>query len=721
MTILEARKILGLGRDDDPRPFLPGFKDARERLAEMVRNAPNETLADRYQKELIEFDQALAAIRESLEALGLIAAEAPVAEISQPVVPPIPIAPEPAAPLPFWRPETPSEPEIERHPESVPAATIPAAIEPKIEIKPEKLPPPPEPTKELAVASSRSHAGLIWFLAFILLVVAGGLLFFKIQEDVKVRNEMKLADLQRQGAGFIENRRWPEATKAFNEIEAISPNSEVVALGRRGIEAGMLEEQNQYVAYWTGQARASLEANRWDEAEAAARQVIEKFPKEKEAAEIIAQIASARAEAADRAILTSARELLQERKWDEAIATAQKILAKRPEDEDAKALLVEATVAKEKAAADLAKAKSLLNQARERDQGQFDQQILDWLREATALAPDDAEISAELEKIAAYSRTVRVPGDYATPAEALAAARDRDRIILAAGKWEGPLIVNAAVDLQGDGPETTIVQCPAPLANAITLGPQAKGARISGISFRHESFDPGQERFSAALVRGGSVDFADCRFFEASGHGLAVIEGGHAIVSRCRFSDNGWDGIAASGPGSLLEVRESESLRNFGHGIESWDGAAIILTANRCEDNSRNGIHADNGGGSVTLEKNQLIGNREFGLVLSSAGSGRATGNIARGNLLGGFVIRSTAEKVSFMANEANKNDGPGLVLDIGLLPAPYSQNLNVGNAGQQVLINANLTVKDPAPAPAPAAPVDPTVPPRALPVLEAQ
>ena len=75
MTLSDARKILGLGPDEDPRPHLEEFRMARERIAAMVREAPNQTLADRYQEGLVEFDQALAAVNEYLEALGLIRRE----------------------------------------------------------------------------------------------------------------------------------------------------------------------------------------------------------------------------------------------------------------------------------------------------------------------------------------------------------------------------------------------------------------------------------------------------------------------------------------------------------------------------------------------------------------------------------------------------------------------------------------------------------------------
>jgi parallel beta-helix repeat protein len=151
-------------------------------------------------------------------------------------------------------------------------------------------------------------------------------------------------------------------------------------------------------------------------------------------------------------------------------------------------------------------------------------------------------------------------------------------------------------------------------------------------------------------------------------------------------------------------MRECESLHNFEHGIESWEGGAVILMKNRCEGNSRNGIHADNGLSSATIEGNQLMGNREFGIVLDSAGSGKITGNTAHENLLGGMVIRAAAAKVTCSDNQITGNQGPGLILEIGLAPANYAHNSVSQNQGQQFL-SADLSEK------ATAAPVSPTPP----------
>ena len=645
MTLTEARKILGLGPDEDPRPHIQEFRAARERIAEMVRTAPNETLGDRYQEGLVEFDKALAAVREYLEALGLAI---------------------PLEILPATDEETPASEAAEEEDEEA-----------------------PEPRR-------RMFAGFVWFLVFLIGAAGGGFIYFKNEEDKEVRRQLRLTLLERLGSEFIENRRWQEAAESFAEIEMLAPGSELAKLGRRSIEAGMTEEQNQFVGYWTGQAIAEFDAGRLDEAESAIRKVIAKVPREKEPAAILERIDSARASQARIVAIAAARKLLDEQQFDSAIAAAHLILSTAPHDSEAKAIIDDANAIVEKQKADQAKAMSLLKQAIARDEGKFDQELLDMLREAASLAPENPEIAARLETMASYTRTLRVPGDFATPAEALAVARDRDRIVLTENVWKGPLIVNAAVELQGAGSEKTIVECPATEGSAITISPDAKGARITGISFRHESFlAVGTDRFSAALVRGGGATFTDCRFSDASGHGLAVIESGEAIANRCHFTGNGWNGAAAIGKDCLLEVRDSESIENFEHGIESWDGAAVTLVNNRCEGNSRNGIHADNGSAAATIEGNQLIANREFGIVLNSAGSGKLTGNTARGNLMGGIVIRSAAGKLPVTGNQSTLNQGPGLVLEKGLSPADYSENTIQKNKAPEIISGANLSRQD--------------------------
>jgi parallel beta-helix repeat protein len=633
MTPEDASRILGIAPDEDPRPNLAEFKAARERIAEMVRNAPNDQIALRYQDELVEFDQALAAVREHLESLDAAATGTPAAEASE---------------------------------------------------------------GESGPPRKRSLAWLLWLMVLLAGAGGGGGLYYKNEQEKKRQHQQRMAYLEREGSLYVESRRWQEAAASYDEIERLEPGSSIALMGRRSIEIGIDEEQKQFIGYWTGQASAELDAGRLEEAEAAARRVLEKYPEEKEPVLILERVAKARDGLALARSLAAARRLFDEKQWETAINSARRILASNPGNTEATTILKDATAALDKQKSDQARAAELYQKAAERDRGEFDQQALDWLREALALVPDKPEIKELFEKMASYTRTLRVPGDFATPAEALAAARVHDRIVLAEQTWKEPLVVNVAVDLQGAGPDATIVECPPADGCAITIGPDAKGVRVSGITFRHASFlADGSERFAAALVRGGGATFVDCRFRDASGHGLAVIEKGEAVASRCRFSDNGWNGAAAIGADSRLEVRDSESTGNFEHGIETWEGASATLVNNRCEGNTRNGIHADNQKSATVIEGNQLIANREFGLVLDSAGSGKVSSNTARGNLLGGFVIRAGAASLPASGNQATDNHGPGIVLEKGLAAENYRDNSSSGNTPAQLVSDADLSPRE--------------------------
>jgi len=657
MKLPDARKILGLKPEEDPRPYLEEFKTAREHIAAMVKTASNEALTERYQKGLTEFDQALEAIHEQLKAL------------------------DQTPPLPPAKAKAKVKAKVIK--EEAPAAPPPAAT---------------ERLDDLPIKKPCFFRYASWTIVFLVALAGGGWIYLQDRQAKDDQRLIRIALLERQGSMMVENRRWQDATRAFSEIEQLTPGSTIALRGRRSIEAGMGEEQTQFIGYWTGQATAELEAGRLEEAINAAQKVLARYPTDRDATSILEKVERARKDLTRTTAIAAARQALDLRDWTSALATARTVLATAPADPDAKSILAAATIAIEKAAADQVQAAELLKMAIARDQGQVDPQVLDWLREASSLDPTNAEISKRLEKISNYSRTIRVPGDFATPAEALAHAQDRDRIVLGEGTWKGPLTVNKHVEIQGAGFANTRVECAPENGSAISIGPDAKGVRVSGISFRHEAFAIGTDRFSVALIRGGNAAFVDCRFTEGSGHGLAVIEGGQGTVSRCRFADNGWNGIAAIGKGSTLEVKDSESLNNFEHGIESWEGAAVILINNRCEGNSRNGIHADNGLASVTLEGNQLIANREFGLVLNSAGSGKVSGTIAQENLLGGMVISSAAGNVTVTSNQVTMNQGSGLILGKGLNPAQYSNNSVSKNSGQQILSNINLTANADSP-----------------------
>ena len=197
MTLPEARKILGLAADVDPRPHLANLKKAREPLAAKVRTSPNPSLAAHDQQRLTEFDQALAVVQQHLE----------TAEGSKP-------------------------------------ATVNSTTDKRA------------PTRAFATTAllfGVAAAGLTWVY------------FQNEQAKTQQQRRLRLESLEKQGSLRVENRCWQEATQTFAEIERLAPGSELAQHGRQLIESGMIEEQTQFSACWTGQASAELEAGRMRE------------------------------------------------------------------------------------------------------------------------------------------------------------------------------------------------------------------------------------------------------------------------------------------------------------------------------------------------------------------------------------------------------------------------------------------------------------------------
>ena len=661
MTPEEARRILGLSADEDPTGHLGEFSAARERIAELVRRAPNETIAMRYQDGLVEFDQALAAIREDMaKEPPELARHREWMEAARGDLP----TETPAAPPPS------------------PAPSEAAATKPGTDDSDED----PADEDESIEEPGKSHAVAVFWILLIA-VLGSGVGYWKFQETQRLRTQERVAMLEKLGAKLIDSRRWPEADAAYSEIEQLRPGAEAAKIGRRSIEAGMEEEQRQFVGYWSGEALAAFDLGRLDDAAEAARTVLEKYPNQKEISDLLGKIEAARVTQARENLVTATKNAIVKRRWDEAESHATELSAIFPGDAEGNALLSEIRAGREKEAKDRARAQELFSAAKLRDQGKFDNDALLWLREATALAPEDPEIAALYEKMASYTRTIQVPGDFPTVPEAVASARDRDRIVVAEGTWTGPVVIDKSIQLEGAGRDKTFIEIEASTSTAATFGRNAGGARVSGITFRHLGFDSGPERFSAMMVRGAEITMSDCRIADAAGHGLAVVDDGRLGATRCIFENNGWDGVSVRGAGSRVELTECESNGNFGHGYDLWDGGSAAIHDSIARDNAANGILVDTTADDVVIGGNDLRGNREYGIVVASANSGRVHGNACRENLRGGMAIGLSAAKLTFDTNKLEKNLGPGLALEKGLDPRAYASNTATGNANGKNLV----------------------------------
>ena len=699
MTIEEAKKILGLAEDQDPTKVLGDLAHARDQLASMAADAPTEALKERFESELREFEEAMGLLQEEAERIrraklaqvmalvpGAIAGGGVKSKregfLDEPMPPRKGAVPPVAVAVPVEPPVT----EVAKTELLVEVEPAPAPVKKK-KVRKDAL--------AMAAAEGPKKRGLGFYLTFFLLIGAlgGAGAYYYVDQQRQFQRQTELSFLEGLGNKLVESRRWDEAFNAFLRIEELEPGSEVARLGREAIDAGRLEEQEQFVGYWTGEAQAAFEAGRLEDAESAAAQVLERYPGEKSVMELMTRISEARAGFLRDRWGKQAREGIEKREWPQVQAAIEELRSALPGDPLVMSLERELQAGRDQEAKDVQKARELAAAARLRDTGSFDPQALEWVQEAVSLAPKDEEIRKLYEKIASYSRTLRVPQDVATLAEALKGARDRDRILLGEGRFEAGVAVNAAVQIEGKGDGKTVLYVDAREAPVLTLGPKATGARLTNLVFEAQGFDAGELRFPAVQVRGGEVEVVSCDFRDASGCGLEVIDGGHAKATRSIFERNGWDGMCARGKGSRITAVGCRAISNYGHGFQIWDGAGAEIRDCVVQGNSRNGILVDSAADGLLVSGNKVSDNREYGILLSAGASGRVAENVCKENYLGGLLVRFAAMSVVVEGNRIAENRGDGMILEQGLRPDIYQSNQLVSNDGQNLRQNARFGI----------------------------
>ncbi len=612
MNAAEARRVLGLSSDDEWPAKELSLQITRDQIAGLVRSAPTEMISDRYQDDLIEFDRALAYFRETIHLRSSSLLDGSFRESKSPVE---------------------------------------------------------EPRKEL-----KARRGWWKFVLFFTVLSAGG--FFarnEWQKRKELERQQKLAQWASDAADHLLKRRWQEALVLYQKIEGVEVNSDISLIGRRSIEAGMLEEQEQYLAYWAGEAVAAFEGNRWDETLAAIAKVKAVQPLHEEMNALAARVRFMQTAGIRQEWKNQAQAAIDQQQWDSALVWVEKILQAEPDYASAKEWKTVAEKGKKTQEINRLRAEEIYQKVLQSDQGRYDPRLLEMIREAKKLAPADVRVASLYDKIAGYARTIRVPQDFPGLQAALDAALEQDRILLDAGEYAGPFFLHVPVVLEVTT-GAAVMTCDAEKAPVLTIGKKAQGAQIKGVEFRHTSLHQANDRYSAVLVSGATVTFESCRFLRGAGHGLAVIQGGNVQAEQCRFEENGWDGVSIQDSNSKATIRNCQMLSNIHHGIEVWNQASAILENNRCSENCLNGMFLDTTA-PLNVKGNQLTANRDYGVVCKGSGEGVFEANRISDNLLGGAVMMKAADSLTCTKNRFEKNQGPSLLLGIGVEPARYTRN----------------------------------------------
>jgi|GEM_PF-1364426 len=302
---------------------------------------------------------------------------------------------------------------------------------------------------------------------------------------------------------------------------------------------------------------------------------------------------------------------------------------------------------------------------------------------------------------AARADVLHVPKDFPTVAEALAAAQAGDEIVLAAGSYNTPILIDDVDGIVLRGQGKVVLGGGTDVTPALTLENSdhvtVDHLRIEGAQGTAVFAGPGADDLvlsrlriedcaGTGIVAGESsgVLIDRCRVEGAGGHGISILEAGEFTLSRCTVVDAGGIGIDVGDAQFITVDRchvtgsgQSGIAMGFSgpshHGVLSRNvvidagtnglfvrGAENVVTENRVQGAGGAGVllHAESVGGIV--EDNTLV---DAGVGLDVGG----TGLLVRDNrvvtpVLEGIIVRQDLCVVG--DDRVTKPGGDGYLLE---------------------------------------------------------
>jgi parallel beta-helix repeat protein len=224
-------------------------------------------------------------------------------------------------------------------------------------------------------------------------------------------------------------------------------------------------------------------------------------------------------------------------------------------------------------------------------------------------------------------------GDYTSIADAVAAANDGDKIIIAPGEYSGGVVVKKSIDIVGpDDPKQAVWSN----AGDHVINWQASGGRIANITI-HQT--------------GGCQLNCSAIYFL----------GGTARVENNFLSSDGGTGIYITGPAARPDVVHNTISTSKETGVLLEMQAAGSIDGNDIFDNGLAGIEFKSGADPV-IKNNVIRDGRSAGILVGEGGLGTIEFNDVTGNALAG-IETGTKGKIIVRSNKINNNKQAGVFL----------------------------------------------------------
>ena len=255
-------------------------------------------------------------------------------------------------------------------------------------------------------------------------------------------------------------------------------------------------------------------------------------------------------------------------------------------------------------------------------------------RRLRSLLAATAVIAGLLAAKPTTAAVLRLSADETDLQAAIDRAQDGDVIELPSGRWQGPLKLDKAVTLRGDG----AVIDGGNDGNVIVV--DAPGARVEGLTIRNS---------------GSDVGAPDCCVYVTKRATGAVIRDNR--MQSCVFGIWVHETAAAQIVGNHITGRSDLRSADRGNGIHLFNASHLVVSENHVEQ-ARDGIYVS--ATEHSLIENNVTVNLRFGIHYMYSYSNTLRGNVASDNAIGLALMESLHLVVE--DNEALDNDRYGIL-----------------------------------------------------------
>ncbi len=291
----------------------------------------------------------------------------------------------------------------------------------------------------------------------------------------------------------------------------------------------------------------------------------------------------------------------------------------------------------------------------------------------------------------AKSSLVKVPGDAATLAEALAACEAGGTIELAPGTYQGALVITrsvaivaasaAVLESDDNGASVVTVRGPVDLklrniqirstgdttekspesSPPLVLATDSAVLHLDGCIIERSSGS------GISLSDKASATLSNCRIRNNRAYGINLTSGAKADVTLSELQQNGLAGISAMNNGTLIQLHNGADVSsNSRNGIEIGNGADLVASGARIKGNGKVGLVIQSPGTTAKLEASCVVSdNHELGIGVYESATLGLTDSTVEGNKEIGLQIRSGGQ-ATVAKSEFRSNGFSGIYLENG-------------------------------------------------------